>query len=78
MFRSMNFLFGSSTAERNRCNPSRQQRHANGSRPVDQTVIDMKVKRMHLGLPRRAKGAADLRAIIAKAVEIETRERGEG
>ncbi|HEY4773516.1 MAG TPA: 4Fe-4S dicluster domain-containing protein [Xanthobacteraceae bacterium] len=38
----------------------------------------VKAKRMHLGLPHRAKGAADLRAIIAKAEEIEARERAEG
>jgi len=38
----------------------------------------IKAKRMGLGLPHRAKGAADLRAILAKAEEIEARERGEG
>jgi quinone-modifying oxidoreductase subunit QmoC len=35
----------------------------------------VKAKRMHLGLPHRAKGAAELRAILAKAEEIESRER---
>lgn len=35
----------------------------------------VKAKRMHLGLPHRAKGARELRAILAKAEEIETRER---
>jgi quinone-modifying oxidoreductase subunit QmoC len=38
----------------------------------------VKAKRMHLGAPHRAKGAADLRAILAKADAIEARERGEG
>lgn len=38
----------------------------------------VKAKRMHLGLPHRAKGAAELRAIIAAAEAIEARERGEG
>lgn len=38
----------------------------------------VKTKRMHLGMPHRTKGSADLRAIIAAAEQIEARERGEG
>ncbi len=38
----------------------------------------VKAKRMHLGLPHRAKGAAELRAIIAAAEAIEARDRREG
>jgi quinone-modifying oxidoreductase subunit QmoC len=38
----------------------------------------VKAKRMHIGLPRRAKGVDELRAIIAKAKEIEAREHHEG
>jgi quinone-modifying oxidoreductase subunit QmoC len=38
----------------------------------------VKGKRMHLGMPHRAKGAADLRKIIAKAEDIEARERSKG
>ena len=38
----------------------------------------VRARRMHLGLPHRAKGAAELRAILAKAEEIEARGRKEG
>lgn len=38
----------------------------------------VKAKRMHLGMPHRAKGAAELRAIIAAAEAIEARDRREG
>jgi quinone-modifying oxidoreductase subunit QmoC len=38
----------------------------------------VKGKRMHLGLPHRVKGTADLRAILAKAKEIEARDEGRG
>ncbi|MBM3567236.1 MAG: heterodisulfide reductase [Alphaproteobacteria bacterium] len=38
----------------------------------------IKAGRMHLGLPHRAKGAADLRAILAKAEDIERAERAGG
>jgi hypothetical protein len=34
---------GSTAPERNRCNPCRQQRHADGSHSVDQTVIDQRL-----------------------------------
>jgi quinone-modifying oxidoreductase subunit QmoC len=36
----------------------------------------VKTKRMHIGLPHRTKGAGELRAIVAKAAEIQA--RGEG
>lgn len=36
----------------------------------------IKAGRMHLGLPHRARGAKDIRAILAKAAEIEAREGG--
>lgn len=35
----------------------------------------VKSRRMHLGAPHRARGAAELRSIIARAQEIEARER---
>jgi quinone-modifying oxidoreductase subunit QmoC len=38
----------------------------------------VRTRRMHLGLPHRAKGAAELRAILAKAEEIEARGHQEG
>ncbi|MGA9764646.1 MAG: 4Fe-4S dicluster domain-containing protein [Rhodomicrobium sp.] len=41
--------------------------------PIAQGMV--KAGRMGLGLPHRAKGAGDLRAILAKAAEIEARER---
>jgi quinone-modifying oxidoreductase, subunit QmoC len=44
--------------------------------PIARRMV--KAKRMHLGLPHRAKGAGSLRAIVAKAKAIEIRERGEG
>jgi len=37
----------------------------------------LKTKRMHLGAPHKTKGAADLRKILAKAKEIQAREKGE-
>jgi quinone-modifying oxidoreductase subunit QmoC len=36
----------------------------------------VKSRRMHLGAPHRVKGAADLRAVLAKAEEIEARDAG--
>ena len=40
--------------------------------PIARRMV--KAHRMHLGMPHRAKGAAGLRAILAKAGEIEARE----
>ncbi len=42
--------------------------------PIAQKMV--KTGRMGLGLPHRARGAGGLRAILAKAGEIEARERG--
>ena len=41
--------------------------------PIARRMV--KHHRMHFGMPHRAKGAAGLRAILAKAAEIEARER---
>jgi hypothetical protein len=38
----------------------------------------IKKGRMHLGLPHKVAGQKDLRAILAKAAEIEAREMKEG
>ena len=41
--------------------------------PIAQSMV--KAGRMGIGLPHRTKGAGALRAILAKATEVEARER---
>ncbi len=48
-------------------------RRAMENLPIARRMV--KHHRMHFGMPHRAKGAAGLRAILAKAAEIEARER---
>lgn len=50
-------------------------------RALDNLLIALRMvkgKRMHLGLPHRTKAASELRAILAKADDIEARERAKG